>query len=214
VEWEIWTPDGETEIEQPRIGEFRLDANGAVTLRRFLAELAPLLTVALSASASKKAVTRLRRCAEHFLIAGEHAHGEGEVLSERNADAVLHYVIALEGLLAGDDPDRADFTRKVSQRAAVLAGENDAQRLDIEQLVRDAYRARSIYAHGSEPRNVDLPKLRRVVRRCILTRLILGDPASGDPLHKLADRALLSHAELDSRIRRPFSEFTQRVHTG
>jgi len=122
----------------------------------------------------------------------------------------LHYVIALESLLAGDDPDRGDYTRKVSQRAAVLAGRNDANRLAIERLVRDAYKARSAYAHGSEPNKIDLAALRRIVRRCILTHLILGDPTPAGHLHMLVDRALLSHDELQSKIRRPFDEFTQR----
>ena len=56
----------------------------------------------------------------------------------------------------------------------------------IEQLVRDAYSARSEYAHGGKRdkiAKVDLAKLRRVVRRCILTRLILGDPTPAGPLH-------------------------------
>ncbi len=215
VEWEPWTPDGVTEIERPLTGAFDLDA--APMLRRFLEELSPLLTAALSTQAEKKAkekakeraANRLRRCAEHFLMAGD-AHREGEVFPQQNADAVLHYVIALEGLLAGDDDDRGDFIRKVSQRAAVLAGDNDAGRLEIGQLVRDAYNARSAYAHGSEPSKIDLAELRGVVRHCILTRLILGDPTPAGPLHVLADRALLSHDELQSQIRRPFDEFAQR----
>ena len=63
----------------------------------------------------------------------------------------MHYVIALEGLLAGDEPDHSELTRKVSQRAAVfLAGKDGTQRLEIAKLVRDAYAARSRYAHGSE----------------------------------------------------------------
>ena len=180
-------PDGETEIERPQTGAFGWDIDVPM-MRRFMAELGPLLAKALS---NNKAGARLRRCAEHFLIAGQDAHGEGEVLSELNADAVLQYVIALEGLLAGDDPDRGEFTRKVSQRAAVLSGRNDAQRLEFERLVHDAYGARSIYAHGSTPKKeIDLPKLRRIVRRCLLTRLIIGDPTADGPLHQVADRAL------------------------
>ena len=132
-----WAPDGETGIERPLTGSFDLDASAAPRLRRFLEELSRLLTGALSTRAPKKAATRLRHCAEHFLMAGS-AHREGEVFPPQNADAVLHYVIALEGLLIGDDPDRGDYTRKVSQRAAVLAGRNDADRLAIEQLVRAA----------------------------------------------------------------------------
>ena len=75
-------------------------------LRRFLEELSPLLTAALSPQAEnkaekkakEKAADQLRRCAEHFLTASD-AHREGKVSPQQNADAVLHYVIALEGLL-------------------------------------------------------------------------------------------------------------------
>ena len=34
-------------------------------------------------------------------MAGAQAHGEGQVFSELHAEAVLHYVIVLEGLLTG-----------------------------------------------------------------------------------------------------------------
>jgi hypothetical protein len=96
------------------------------------------------------------------------------VLSELNAETVLHYVIALEGLLTGDESP-TELTRKVSQRAAILAGRSDAQRLEIERLVSGAYGARSKYAHGDTPKGeVDLPKLCRVVRRCLLARLVIG----------------------------------------
>ena len=90
--------------------------------------------------AESKPNARLRRSAEHFLSASAHAHGEGEVLSELNAETVLHYVIALEGLLTGEEQP-GELTRKISQRAAVLAGEDDAQRLEIEETVRGAYAA-------------------------------------------------------------------------
>ena len=216
------TSDGETDIERILTGAFALEL---AEMLCFLEELSPLLTAALSPQAEnkaekkakEKAVDQLRRCAEHFLTASD-AHREGKVSPQRNADAVLHYAIALEVLL-GDD-DHSDLTRKVSQRAAVLAGANDDHRLTIEQLIRDAYSARSVYAHGGKRdkiAKVDLAKLRRVVCRCILTRLILGDPTRlilGDPtraarLHELADRALLSHDELQSQIRHPFEEFVQ-----
>jgi hypothetical protein len=211
------TPGGEIDIERLLTGAFDLDA--APMLRRFLEELSPLLTAALGTRAEKvenkakeKAANQLQRCAELFLTASD-AHREAELSTQQNAYAVLHYVIALEGLLAGDDDDRSDLTRKVSQRAAVLAGDNDAKRLEIGRLVRDAYSARSAYAHGDKLdkiTKVDLAELRRVVRRCILTRVILGDPTPAGRLHVLADRALLSHDELQSQIRHPFDEFAQR----
>src|SRR5262249_39676430 len=101
------------------------------------------------------------------------------------------------------------------QRAAILAGANDTERLAIRKLVSDAYGARSEYAHGDQPKkiaNIDFPNLRRVVRRCILARLILGDPTEAGPLHELADQALLHHGELRSRIRHPIDEFVRRAY--
>ena len=212
VEWKVVTLNDGTDEDWPDFGDFGDFGDIDVQmLGRFLTEVAPLLEQALH---NKNPGTRLRRSAEHLLTAGDHAHGEGEVLSELNAETVLHYVIALEGLLAGDDHDHGELTRKVSQRAAILAGESDARRLEIEQLVRDAYSARSAYAHGGTPKKeLDLPELRKVVRRCLLTRLVIGDPVGDCPLSKLADQALLAHEVLDRCIRQPFSEFTQRVRT-
>jgi Apea-like HEPN len=189
-------------------------------LRRFLDALSPRLSAALDMQGTKKAkkgakeeaANRLQRCAEHFLIAGEHTYDEGEAVPGEEDDAILHYVIALEVLLGGREG--GDLTRKISQRAAILVGTNDAERLAIRRLVSDAYGARSKYAHGDDPSKIgkiDLAKLRRAVRHCILARLILGDPTQAGPLHELADRALLSHRELQNQIRRPCDEFAQRA---
>ena len=137
------------------------------------------------------------------------------MLSEFNADAVLHYVIALEAVLAGNEKDKTELTRKVVQRAAILAGIDDSDRLAVAATVRAAYGARSAYAHGSEPTNIDLPGLRRVVRDCVLARLILGDPISDDfPLAALADNALLDHVLLADQVRGPISAFWTAVDSG
>jgi transposase-like protein len=214
VAWEIWfppPPDDDVEVEVPMTGEFTVNRDGEPRLRRFLAAVAPLLQAATTQP--DKTAARLQRCAEHFLSASKNAHGEGETLfDEYDADAVLHYVIALEGLIAGTDSDRQDFTRKVSQRAALLAGFNDTERLEFANVLRAAYDARSKYAHGAKPRKVALPALRRIVRRCLLARLILGDPtASGQTLADLTDDALLSHTDLERQISQPFEELRRQI---
>jgi hypothetical protein len=211
VAWDIWIPEEDVEIEVPLRGEFTVNRDGEPRLRRFLAAVASLLQAATTQPG--KAAVRLQHCAEHFLSASENAHGEGETLfDEYDADAVLHYVIALEGLIASADSDRQDFTRKVSQRAALLAGFNDTQRLEFARVLRAAYDARSKYAHGAKPGKVSLPDLRRIVRRCLLARLILGDPtASGKSLAELTDDALLSHADLEGQISQPFEKFRQQI---
>jgi hypothetical protein len=70
--------------------------------------------------------------------------------------------------LAGGEKDKTELTRKVVQRAAVLAGTDNRDRFAVA--------ARSAYAHGSEPADSDLPTLRRIIRNGVTARLILGDP--------------------------------------
>ncbi len=208
---EPWTPDGVTEVEIVRPGAYEISADGEQRFRRYLELLAPLLDTALRqpakpTKASKEREARLRRIAEHFLAAGKDAHGEGDVLSELNAEAVLHYVIALEAVLTGGDDEKTELTRKVVQRAAILAGHDDQDRNGVAATIQAAYNARSRYAHGAESENIDLPALRQVVRDCILARLILGDPAAdGLTLSQLADRALLDHSLLAYQVHEPIT---------
>jgi hypothetical protein len=181
---EPWTHDGETFIEDPQHGTYILRPDDEEHFRRFIQSLATLLsrTAEMVGATSKKPRAvgeRLHRIARNFLIAGNEAHGQGEVSSEYNAETTLRYVMALEAPLTSGDSGKSDLARKTSQRAAVLAGTNDEVRLAIRDLVNSAYDVRSKYAHGDEPGAVDLPRLRRVVRRCILARLILDDPPPG-----------------------------------
>jgi hypothetical protein len=214
---EPWTPDGVTEVEVIRPGDYEIDANNDSRFRRFLQRLGPLLVAASAqprkpTKATRERAARLRRIAEHFLTAGEDAYGEGEVLSELNAEAVLHYVISLEAVLTGEDDEKTELTRKVVQRAAILAGKDDQDRTAVAATVLAAYRARSNYAHGGEAGNIELPALRRVVRDCILARLILGDPvADGRALGKVADAALLDHVFLVGQLRSRIDEFWAAV---
>lgn len=154
----------------------------------------------------------MRRIAELFLTAGEDAHGEGEVLSEFNAAAVLHYVIAIGALLTGDDSDKSELTRKVVQRAAVLAGTNDEDRRFGAALVLDAYRARSSYAHGGEPGR------RRPTRTAACRSRLHPGPAGHRRPHafrrdaRVACRCgALDHQLLAERVRGPISEFWKAV---
>jgi hypothetical protein len=121
---------------------------------------------------------------------------------------MLHYVIALEAVLTGTDDEKTELTRKIVQRAAILVGVDDGDRIAVSATVQAAYNARSRYARGGEAENIDLPALRRVVRDCILARLILGDPIAKDvSLSQYADRALLDHALLAAQVRRRISKF-------
>ena len=88
----------------------------------------------------------------------------------------------------------------------MLSGHDDASRIAVHGLVPSAYAARSTYAHGGEPDQIDVASLRRIVRRCILASLVIPDePAAA--LHTIADEALLSTSVREDRIRRPLREF-------
>lgn len=67
-------------------------------------------------------------------------------------------------------------------------------------------------AYGTTTKKeIDLPKLRRVVRRCLLARLVIGNPMPDSPLREVADQALLSHEVLERCVHQPLNEFSQRV---
>lgn len=207
---EPWSPDGVVELERPFLGDWEVPKDGHDRLVRFLDSIRPNLEPAVTPTGTtQKAqarVMRLRRVTEHLIAAGENAYGHGDVVKQHNADAVLHYMVALEGLLTGDADDKSDLTRKVAQRSAVLVGHNDEARLQAHDIIRNAYRQRSAYAHGSEAKPVNLAKVRRIVRRSLLARVVLGD-SKQRPLHALADEALLSARVLEAEVREPLRSF-------
>ncbi len=208
--------DGEEWDEVPYLGDFKVAEANLPQFVSFLAGVGALIEAsqAVGNRTQRKAAARLRRATEHFLTAGETAYGEGDVLSERNAETVLHYVIALEALLSAPDERPTDLTRKVAQRAAVLAGWDDADRLTVYEFVRSAYAARSRFAHGDEAPEIPTPTLRDILRRCLLARLTIGDPPTGyDSLARLADDALLAEDVRRSRIAVPVQALHDSVAT-
>lgn len=115
---------------------------------------------------------------------------------------VLHYVIALEALLA--DEDNLDLSRKVTYRAATLFGTDD-ERERVAMLVKTAYDVRSKYAHGDDiDKDVDLDELRQAARQVILRWLILATsrPNGDTPTETRTIPAELDRASLADTIRR------------
>lgn len=203
------TTDGEDWDEIPATGEFTVDTADLARFRRFLSAVAPLIEASQGPGTNRKSAARLRRATEHFLTASENAYGQGEVLSERNAETVLRYVIALEALFSGPGEDTQDLTRKAAQRSAVLVGRDDDDRMRIYDFVRTAYGARSKFAHGDDASEIEIPLLRDILRRCILARLVLGDPPTSGhrSLASLADEALLSDSTRQHQVTDPLATF-------
>jgi hypothetical protein len=99
------------------------------------------------------------------------------------SEAAFRWIYAVEGLLAADDSDRSDLTRKTAQRAAVLIGQDDDERLAMRDLMRTADAARPAYAHGGSPKSVDLAALRTITREIIVAWIVLSaeSPAGQSP---------------------------------
>ncbi len=82
-------------------------------------------------------------------------------------DALLHYVFALEALLAGDA--KAALAEKLSVTCALLVGRDDREADFLRRFVKQAYDSRSLLVHGkSLKKTLDLVKLRRLCQRALV----------------------------------------------
>ncbi|MFF4733555.1 hypothetical protein ACFY3M_51945 [Streptomyces mirabilis] len=148
---------------------------------------------------------QLARAADHFLFVKCHVLGDsvsGTAVSPLHlSEAAFRLTAALECLLAGGDGGRTDLSRKVQQRAAVLVGADDDDRLRVRNTVGAGYAARSAYVHGDKEKESDLQALRSVVCRVLAHWVVQaaqctqlsGRHGGRDGLANLLDDALLSH---------------------
>ncbi|MFI1376096.1 hypothetical protein ACH4UY_29320 [Streptomyces longwoodensis] len=162
---------------------------------------------------------QLARAADHFLFVNCHILGDspgGAAASPLHlSEGALKLTMALESLLGGGDGGHADLSRKMQQRAAVLVGADDDDRLQVRDTVRVGYAARSAYAHGGKDKASDLQALRAVVCRVIAQWVaqaahcsrLLGRHGGRDGLVNLLDDALLSHRLRQEHIVGPREAF-------
>lgn len=199
-------PEGEHEV--PQLGPLYVDRKLNRQLIRFLTEITTRLD---QPTLGKKLHNRIQRSAVRFLdTADKVGYDADATFPDDEPQVVLNYVTSLENLLSGDD-NHADLTRKTAQRAAILTGRNDADRLEIRRCVANAYDVRSKIAHGSDPDPHKLTEaakqVRPILRRAIIAAIVLGEAALGP----LCDEALLSHETLQVKIRNPLSEFRSMI---
>jgi len=148
---------------------------------------------------------QLARAADHFLfvkcrVLGD-SGGDSAVSPVHLSEAAFRLTTALECLLTGGDGGRSDLSRKIQQRAAVLVGADDDDRLEVRNTVGAGYAARSAYAHGDKEKVSDLQALRSVVCRVLVhwvvqaveCTLLSGRHGGRDGLANVLDDALLSH---------------------
>jgi hypothetical protein len=157
---------------------------------------------------------RLRRAGKHLVRGAHRTSGPFQTVSAYEQEEVLlHYVIAMEALLADDE--QLDLNRKVQYRAAALFGTGE-ERQRVAALVKRAYHARSRYVHGDEIKKteeVDHEELRLIARQVILRFLVLATSRAdgvvpvGEVITNLLDNASLSQAVREEQVVAPLKEF-------
>ncbi|MEU3645193.1 hypothetical protein AB0E59_17555 [Lentzea sp. NPDC034063] len=196
-------PDAEYEV--PLLGPLRIDDKRSEQLIRFLTEITSRLH---QPKLDPKFRKRIQRCAIRYLSTGDKVGYDSDVtFPDDEPQVVLNYVTALENLLSGESESHGDLTRKAAQRAAVLIGKDDEDRLAILHHVEDAYKVRSKIAHGDEPNQDKLAKsattMRPIIRRALIAAIVLNDPM----LATVCDEALLSRHILQEKILDPLAKF-------
>lgn len=153
---------------------------------------------------------RLQRSAQRLLSLNPYIGYDGKVVfSRRSGEMVLWCVAALEHLLTSAGEKDGDLTRRVAQRAAVLVGNDDEHRLQVEEIVRSGYRERSLLAHGDALSDGGATEalaesMRKILREAIARRIVLGPEID---IAVSCDRALLSASERGSIIAAPYERF-------
>jgi hypothetical protein len=191
------TADGEEEVEIPQRGSFRVEAAELDQLAAFCAAITERIEAILADQTSKparKRARRLSRAAEHLVRAAHRTFGNDFVWDEEADEIVLHYVIAMEALLA--DEDHLDLSRKVAYRAASM-WRSDGQRMAVGKIVKDAYGRRSKYAHGDDTGEISGPELTllRSTAVQVLLRWLVLSHTPDLPLR-------LDESQLSDRVRR------------
>jgi hypothetical protein len=192
------------EYEVPLLGPLHVDDSHSEQLIRFLTKITTRLT---EQELSKKLRDRIQRSAMRFLETSDKIGYRADVtFSDDEPQVVLNYMTSLENLLSGDESP-GDLARRTAQRAAVLIGEDDGDRLRTLRCVKDAYKVRSSIAHGSDPHPRKLTdaatQIRSILRRALVAAIVLGETELGP----LCDEALLSQWTLREKINKPLAEF-------
>jgi hypothetical protein len=163
--------------------------------------------------------SQLARAADHFLFVKCHIFGgpeeETQISTLHASESAFRLTAALECLLTGGDSGRTDLSRKVQQRAAMLIGESDSDRLGVREVVSMGYSARSAYAHGDKERKSDLLALRSVTQRVMIAWVSLaahcmrqqGRQGGKSGLPNVLDDSLLSRDIFRDHVIKPQEAF-------
>ncbi|MFG2892109.1 hypothetical protein [Streptomyces sp. NPDC048248] len=162
---------------------------------------------------------QLARAADHFMFVKCHVLGSSSVPTLHSSETAFRLTAALECLLAGGSGGRVDLSRKVQQRASVLVGQDDSDRLRVRDVVSAGYSARSAYVHGDRERASDLLTLKSITRRVLAAWLVQSAHCQRQSgrfggkygVANLLDDALLSRQVFDAHVAEPRRRFLGEV---
>ncbi len=201
--------EGWVEEEWHRPGGWTLRPGDTDAFGRFADAVHGMLAGVLgrqSGKQQKKTARRARRAGQHLVRAAQRSFPGGTVDEEDRDEVVLHYVIAIEALLA--DEDNLDLSRKVAYRGAALHL-TDAERVRVRELLAKAYTARSKYAHGDETNetDIDLRALRQAAVTIYLRWLVVHTRNAWGNVPALLDRSVLDHDAHARTLHDPLTAF-------
>ncbi|MFH8582254.1 hypothetical protein [Streptomyces zaomyceticus] len=187
------------EFEVYDTGEFHVPATDLPALTAFCAAISAKIDAIMAGVTHEQRIPRLRarrleRAARHLLSAYQRTPADYGIWEVEADELHLDYVIALEALLISPKDKNEGIAHTIRSRAAALFL-TDAGQERTENLVRDAYKARSTYVHGDvikdqteQEKLKELRALRRLTLQVILRWLVLTS-ADTDDLAPLLDAA-------------------------
>ena len=106
---------------------------------------------------------------ERILASVQWAGRAAVELQQRPEEAFLHYAIALETIILGNQQN-VELTYRLSMRTALLAGGTPEKRAKIKKEVKDLYSIRSKIVHSGlyEVTDADVGKIRSLAIICIM----------------------------------------------
>ncbi|GLW12026.1 hypothetical protein Misp01_71540 [Microtetraspora sp. NBRC 13810] len=215
----IGNPDDEYEVVS--FGPFWASGEKLIRLLRFLRLLSDHLATwpprGKVNNPKSHPFYRLQQSAQRLLSLNPYIGQDGDIVFQRRSGEILLWcVAALEHLMTAPREKDGDLTRRVTQRAAILVGHDDNDRLQTKELVRKAYAIRSIIAHGGNPGDDHATatlasEMRKILRKSIIRRIILGPDID---IAASCDNALLSTHERESVIEAPIKRFRILLEDG
>ncbi|MEW2570214.1 hypothetical protein [Streptomyces sp. NPDC047070] len=189
----------EEDYEVRESGSYHVTPAQLPALKAFCAHVTARIDAVVAGTTSGRRLPtrrarRLERAARHLLRAYQRTYSDYSVWQQEADEVLLDYVIALEALMISPaDEEHQKISENIRTRASALFL-TPGQRTRVEEVVQQAYSARSKYVHGdkltehSPTHQLDqLRELRLIARQVLLRWLILRPRLRSDMGRSVGD---------------------------